>query len=110
MDKGDVLNILTEAAVRLCSPQNGSGMDRRSGGNYEVGKQVKDVIKHIRAESSRSPGCYPSTDDHRLLCKFYDVDTLDQLVDEQAKQIKKLQDQLRPHLPDFSNDRVPREG
>lgn len=47
---------------------------------------------------------------HLQLFTFYDVDTLEKLVDVQAKHIRQLQEKLRPYLPDLACRRTPREG
>lgn len=48
-------------------------------------------------------------EEHLKLMRFYDVSTLEALVDMQEKHIKKLQGQLPP-LPRYDYWRTPREG
>ena len=60
---------------------------------------TENVLLHRRIEMELSKG-------HKRLCEFYDVKTLEQLVDAQAQHIERLQQKLQKASP-FAHDPFP---
>lgn len=72
------------------------------------GNVIVKTMRQWHAAAGGTPGRGLMSADHHQLCKFYNVEGLEALVDAQSKHIERLQSKLSPLRDEFP--RTPREG